>query len=200
MATLAPSLVIARGRINQKWPHRDHSSDGWIGNKAHQAVASDHNPDARGVVHAIDVDRDGIHVPTVLAAFMLSPATHYLIHNRRIWSAKDRFAPHRYIGDDPHTGHIHESVWHTSFSEHWAGGWSPITGWPNPLDVRLGSTGEAVRLVQAYSNAFWYALKVDGDFGPATDKAVRAFQKRAGIEVDGVVGPQTRHKYATLPR
>ncbi|MCA1702237.1 MAG: peptidoglycan-binding protein [Actinobacteria bacterium] len=32
---------------------------------------------------------------------------------------------------------------------------------------------------------------IDGIFGPLTEAAVRAFQQGAGIDVDGVVGPQT---------
>src|SRR5690606_29069239 len=55
---LAPSLVKLRDLINQNWPNRDKSSDGWIGDPSHQARKSDHNPDysAGGVVRAIDVD------------------------------------------------------------------------------------------------------------------------------------------------
>ncbi len=34
-------------------------------------------------------------------------------------------------------------------------------------------------------------LKVDGIFGPATERAVRRFQRESGLEVDGIVGGQT---------
>jgi hypothetical protein len=40
---------------------------------------------------------------------------------------------------------------------------------------------------------------LDGEYGPATERAVRAFQTAAGIEVDGVVGPETRAALAAPP-
>lgn len=57
-----PRLVAAgvtlRRQVDQAFPKRDRRSDGWIGDKAHQARQSDHNPDARGWVHALDIDAD----------------------------------------------------------------------------------------------------------------------------------------------
>lgn len=50
--------VTLRDQINKRWGNRDKRSDGWIGDSAHQARKSDHNPDSQGWVHAIDVDED----------------------------------------------------------------------------------------------------------------------------------------------
>jgi hypothetical protein len=58
MARLVAAGVKLRAQINRRWPDRDKRSDGWIGDRAHQARKSDHNPDARGWVHAIDIDAD----------------------------------------------------------------------------------------------------------------------------------------------
>lgn len=60
--------------------------------------------------------------------------------------------------------------------------------------VREGSRGTAVRAVQFYLRrlAAYYSdiptVTVDGVFGSATTKAVKAWQTRAGLTVDGVVG------------
>lgn len=52
--------------------------------------------------------------------------------------------------------------------------------------LRKGSKGqEVVELQQALG------IKTDGDFGPATEAAVKAYQKENGLVVDGIVGPQT---------
>lgn len=55
---LVPAGVTLRDQINKRFPNRDKLSDGWIGDASHQARPSDHNPDSRGWVHAIDIDED----------------------------------------------------------------------------------------------------------------------------------------------
>ncbi|WP_245822931.1 peptidoglycan-binding protein [Brachybacterium avium] len=59
------------------------------------------------------------------------------------------------------------------------------------VKLRLGARGAAVSHLQERLNAHGSSLKVDGVFGSATLRAVRSQQSRAGIAVDGVVGPMT---------
>jgi hypothetical protein len=58
VAKLCKGGVTLRDQIDRRWPKRDKRSDGWIGDKAHAARASDHNPNKAGIVHAIDIDEN----------------------------------------------------------------------------------------------------------------------------------------------
>jgi hypothetical protein len=71
---------------------------------------SDHNPDARGIVHAIDVTADGIQPEVLVSAALNHPAVHYVIWNGHLWSSVDGFKRQTYDGPDPHTTHVHISV------------------------------------------------------------------------------------------
>jgi peptidoglycan hydrolase-like protein with peptidoglycan-binding domain len=63
----------------------------------------------------------------------------------------------------------------------------PVTG--------QGSTGERVFAIQYLLNQQINAkLATDGNYGPKTTAAVKAFQKKHKLPVDGVVGPMTYPK------
>lgn len=58
--------------------------------------------------------------------------------------------------------------------------------------LRPGMRGsQVVKLQERLSNLGFLKTGVDGDFGPVTEQAVKAFQKRYGLEPDGVVGGAT---------
>jgi putative peptidoglycan binding protein/N-acetylmuramoyl-L-alanine amidase-like protein len=59
-------------------------------------------------------------------------------------------------------------------------------GPPGRPTIRRGMTGALTRQVQAK-----LGVTGEGDFGPATEAAVRAFQREHGLVPDGIVGPKT---------
>jgi hypothetical protein len=54
-----------------------------------------------------------------------------------------------------------------------------------PGELAIGSTGRNVRVIQRKLK-----LNVDGDFGPLTEKAIQAFQKKNSLPQTGVVNKQ----------
>ncbi|MGP9844702.1 C40 family peptidase [Brachybacterium sp. 107] len=59
------------------------------------------------------------------------------------------------------------------------------------VKLRLGARGDAVKHLQRQLNSHGASIRVDGSFGSATLRAVKAQQSSARINVDGVVGPKT---------
>ena len=57
--------------------------------------------------------------------------------------------------------------------------------------VGFGSTGSAVSKLQTILNQHGYGLAVDGIFGEKTRAAVRDYQKRYNLKLDGIAGPET---------
>ena len=51
---------------------------------------------------------------------------------------------------------------------------------------KVGSKGESVKKVQEL-----LGINADGDFGPGTEKAVKAFQKKSGLPTTGIVDQAT---------
>lgn len=57
---------------------------------------------------------------------------------------------------------------------------------------RRGSTGsEVIRIQKKLKTWGYYKGSVDGIYGSQTEKAVRLFQQRNGLSVDGIAGPVT---------
>jgi len=115
---VAGSLLTLRSQVNALYPNRDKSSDGTIGDAAHQGGVSDHNPDALGIVRALDITHDPAHgcdidkFTDALAAGR-DPRISYVIANQLIMSGPagpDPWVWRTYGGSDPHTNHVHISV------------------------------------------------------------------------------------------
>lgn len=112
---LNPWLVKLRAQIDAKAPHRSKAWDGSIGDSAHAAKKSDHNPDEFGIVNAIDITHDpknNFNAATFAEALRLSrdPRIKYVIFNSRIFSSTVQPWVWRKYNGPPHDHHVHVSV------------------------------------------------------------------------------------------
>ena len=109
-----------RLQIDDSYPDRDKSSDGWLGDTSHKARRSDHNPDAKGIVRAIDIDRDlsGKAKPDLMpyladqirvCAKRGDKRISYIIFAGRIASSRMGWRWRKYSGVNPHNTHCHIS-------------------------------------------------------------------------------------------
>lgn len=57
--------------------------------------------------------------------------------------------------------------------------------------LRKGVDSPHVANMQRVLDALGFDVVPDGNFGPATDRAVKAYQQANGLVVDGIVGPKT---------
>lgn len=112
----AKALMTLLAQIDAAAPKRSKVSDGRIGNAEHALRASDHNPNSRGVVTAMDVTHDpkhGCNAEIITEGLRLSQngRIKYVIWNRRVFSATVKPWKWRaYTGKNPHTVHFHISV------------------------------------------------------------------------------------------
>jgi hypothetical protein len=209
---LAQGLKTLRSQVNEKWPNRSRSSDGDIGDSRHAARVSDHNPDASGIVHAIDITHDpkGGFDSYAFADLILKKQDRrlrYVISNRRIGSGPAGPSPgvwRPYSGTNPHDHHCHISIVSgpaADVTDAWDIGGavsaSPEVAKvfvPPPPTLHIGSVGNDVRKLQA-------ALRIpdDGYFGPSTDTALKKFQADHSMVVDGICGPQVWRAIQTIP-
>lgn len=138
----AKSLDVLRYQINSAFPGRNKASDGTIGDAAHAKSKSEHNPDANGVVRALDITHDpahGVDCGRIIEAMVASrdPRILYVIWNRRICSSvKQPWVWRPYTGSNPHDKHFHLSVVESPAlydnEEPWAIGTAAIHAPPEP--------------------------------------------------------------------
>ena len=62
------------------------------------------------------------------------------------------------------------------------------------INVRKGAEGNITYLIQAMLVCHSFDIDADGIFGPATENAVKEFQKRNGLSADRIVGKNTFNK------
>lgn len=113
---VARSLLTLRDQVNAIWPSRNKSSDGTIGDRAHQATQSDHNPNSANVVTAMDITHDpkvGLDARKLAERLVASrdPRIKYIISNGQILSSKvNPWQWRTYTGANAHRAHVHISV------------------------------------------------------------------------------------------
>ena len=109
-----------RLQVDDSYPDRDRRSDGWIGDTSHKARPSDHNPNPKGIVRAIDIDRDlsGKAKPdlmpyladqTRVCAKRGDKRISYIIFAGKIASSRLGWRWRKYSGINPHNTHLHVS-------------------------------------------------------------------------------------------
>ncbi|NMB16039.1 MAG: peptidoglycan DD-metalloendopeptidase family protein [Firmicutes bacterium] len=64
--------------------------------------------------------------------------------------------------------------------------------------LRPGMRGIEVKALQAALRGVGFHLEADGIYGPETTKTVQEFQRRQGLQVDGLAGPATREALEKL--
>ncbi len=215
----AKALSTLLKQVNDLSPNRSKASDGTIGNAAHAARNSDHNPwivitengKKIGIVTGEDITNDSAHGmdSDKLAQALIDSKDNrikYVISQGTITSGLPGPKPwvrRPYKGVNPHNHHVHISVRQeqTFFDSNRAWDLSGLkvtptqAGKPTKDPIRptlsLNATGPSVELLQKLLIDHRFKVSADSTFGPKTEEAVKAFQKSNKILADGVVGQHT---------
>lgn len=178
---IANSLARLRDQINAAYPNRSKASDGVIGDAAHAASASDHNPNGAGVVCAMDITNSpqtGFDVHALAERLRVNrhPDLKYIISNRRICGAWTGWNWWPYNGSNPHSSHAHFSVGSGNDGQSqppyddtndWAVGGAQVPSGGKSIDevareVMAGKWGNGVDRTNALSGAGYDAGAVQG--------------------------------------
>lgn len=179
-------------------------------------VAGGGSPSVHGEGRATDLGVDplsadyGWEAADALRVNSLELGVQCVIWDGRIWSGSYPEDGWRdYNGWHPHDDHLHVELSHWMAARLDVEHLNAVLGAAVPVAHNLGrgprllsyrpgralTRGEDVARFQRVINAWypWLNLKVDGRYGPRTADAAREVQRRSpGLDVDGVVGPETR--------
>lgn len=165
---VARALDKLLAQINAYAPHRSKASDGSIGDTAHSARVSDHNPDSRGIVHARDFTHDpkggfDAHAFARRLANAGDRRIRYLISSRRISNpliGGGRWRP--YSGANPHDKHAHVSCVYGALEDNTAA-WPGLGDAPTAGGTTTPSNGgEMIKSRTIHSGTKPAAVSADG--------------------------------------
>jgi hypothetical protein len=153
MAKLCKAGQQLREQIDDDYPDRDRRSDGWVADARHVAKGnSDHIPDARGIVRALDIDADlAAHKEEAYAlvekirkcAKKGDKRIKYIIFDGKIMSPILNWKRRKYRGANPHKSHFHISF--TTLGDN-DGKWFNLEGETNErTETNGGKLGEDIR-------------------------------------------------------
>jgi len=190
---VVPNLDEARDQLNARFPNRGKSSDGSIGDIAHQVSSSSHNPDLTGLpeyrdgdtideVRARDFDKNlndaaGVTMEDVVQLWVKLARSgqlwwiRYMIYKRRIWHKRDNYVTRVYTGSNPHDDHLHLNSDFTQAADTIRG-----TNW---YLSALSGTPSVPPVINPPDS-----LIVDGSLGP---KTISRWQRFMRTPVDGII-------------
>lgn len=210
---LSPALVTLRAQLDAAEPNRDRRSDGTIGDAAHAARTSEHNPDAQGIVCAFD----GTHGPywkapqldvhRIVEDLANDTRSKYTIFEGRIKEPGGPWKP--YHGPSPHREHFHQSV--TQAGKNDPRPWN-LPGLGKPAIIPTATPAQVEAFVQACydtqaanltllmaavydkaGNANGFATLREGDSGDSVRmlQGVERWLTGEKLPIDGAWGPAT---------
>jgi hypothetical protein len=197
---LVPCLVQLRAELDRIAPGRDRTSDGTIGDVAHQQSVSDHNDDEVGrvpirdadskhEVHAYDADADlrtsDLTMEKVVQHILArcrsgaEARLRYIIFNRRIWEASNGWRQRAYTGASPHTEHAHFSSSYETAREASTASWKL----------------EDIPVALTDADKKWLAAQIDA---AATNAAERVWKKKLNVAVSSGATPSLQEAGSIL--
>jgi hypothetical protein len=214
-AVLTIGLTTVRTEFNTVFPKRDKASDGWIGDQAHQAGVSGHNPDRTGKaeykdgdsldeVRAIDVDKDlrdaSANKVTMekVVQYLVQRARsgayvpfRYIIFNRRIWSRSDGWKTRTYTGANAHDQHAHFSGDYTQTADNWKGSLGLATLVKVVVKPPTKPKPTAPATLPKYKNGSRVNSRTENNVGTDVATLQRFIGKDEAGSADGKFGPKT---------